>query len=70
MKYPSLIINPILKMLVIMENNLWFLAALLIIVWGIGLIGFGMSSYIHILLVLAFVAIILRLEDPIFRTKQ
>ena len=52
-----------------MGNQLWFIAAICIIAWGIGLIGFGMGGYVHILLGLASVAIILRLEDPIFRSS-
>lgn len=52
-----------------MRNLLWFIAAILLIAWGIGLIGYGMGGYIHILLGLASVAIILRLEDPIFRSS-
>lgn len=52
-----------------MGNQLWFIAAILIIAWGVGTIGFGMSGFVYILLGLASVAIILRLEDPIFRTK-
>jgi asparagine N-glycosylation enzyme membrane subunit Stt3 len=51
-----------------MGNRLWIIAAILIIAWGIGLIGFGMSGFVHILLGLACVAIILRLEEPIFRS--
>lgn len=52
-----------------MGNQLWFIAAILIIAWGIGLYGYGLSGYIHILLGLASVAIILRLEAPIFKSK-
>lgn len=52
-----------------MGNQLFIVAALLIIVWLIGLVGFGMSGYIHIPLVLACVAIILRLEEPIFKSN-
>ncbi|WP_138431898.1 lmo0937 family membrane protein [Fodinibius saliphilus] len=52
-----------------MGNQLWFIAAILIIAWGIGIYGFGLSGYIHILLGLATLAIILRLETPIFRSN-
>ncbi len=51
-----------------MGNQLWFIAAILIVIWWIGLIGFGMGGFVHILLGLACVAIILRLEEPIFRS--
>ncbi len=50
-----------------MGNLLYIIAVILIIGWGIGLIGFGMSGFAHMLLGLACVAITLRLEEPIFR---
>lgn len=53
-----------------MGNQLWFIAAISIIVWRIGLYGFGMSGFVNILLGLASVAIILRLETPIFKPKM
>lgn len=53
-----------------MGNQLWFIAAVLIIAWGVGFYGFGISGYIYILLGLASVAIILRLENPIFKSNH
>lgn len=52
-----------------MGNKLWFIASFFLAVWGICIIEFGISGFIHILLGLASVAIILRLEDPIFRSN-
>jgi hypothetical protein len=43
-----------------MGNLLYFLAVILIIGWLIGFIGYGAGGIIHILLVIAVVAIILR----------
>jgi hypothetical protein len=44
-----------------MGNILYFIAVILIIAWLIGFIGYGLGSIIHILLVIAIIAIILRL---------
>ncbi len=44
-----------------MGNLLYFIAVLLIIGWAIGFIGFGAGGLIHILLVIAIIAIILRI---------
>jgi Family of unknown function (DUF5670) len=44
-----------------MGNLLYFVAVILIIAWAIGFIGYGVGGIIHILLVIAVIAIILRL---------
>jgi len=44
-----------------MGNILYFIAVILIIAWLIGFVGYGLGSIIHILLVIAIIAIILRL---------
>jgi hypothetical protein len=43
-----------------MGNLLYVVAVILIIAWAIGFIGYSAGGIIHILLVLAVVAIILR----------
>jgi hypothetical protein len=43
-----------------MGNLLYVIAVILIIAWAIGLIGFHLGGIIHILLVIALIAIILR----------
>lgn len=44
-----------------MGNLLYVIAVLLIIGWAIGFIGYSVGGLIHILLVIALIAIILRL---------
>lgn len=44
-----------------MGNLLYIIAVILIIGWAIGYIGFGTGGLLHILLVIALVAVILRL---------
>jgi hypothetical protein len=44
-----------------MGNLLYVIAVILIIAWAIGFIGYSTGGIIHILLVIAIVAIILRL---------
>lgn len=46
-----------------MGDLIWLVAAILIIGWLIGFIGFGaaVGNFIHILLVLAVIAILIRL---------
>jgi hypothetical protein len=44
-----------------MGNLLYIVAVILIIAWAIGFIGYSMGGVIHILLVIAVIAIILRL---------
>lgn len=45
----------------IMENLLYIIAVILLIGWAIGFFAYSVGSVIHILLVLAIIAIILRL---------
>jgi len=45
----------------IMSGFLYFIAIILIIAWAIGFIGYGAGWLIHILLVIAVIAILLRL---------
>lgn len=44
-----------------MSNLLYLIAVLLIIGWAIGFIGFGAGGLIHILLVIAVIAILIRI---------
>ncbi|SFJ61804.1 lmo0937 family membrane protein [Myroides guanonis] len=46
-----------------MKNLIWVIAIILLIGWAVGFFGFGQAvgSFIHILLVLAIIAIIYRL---------
>jgi hypothetical protein len=44
-----------------MSGLLYFIAVILVIVWAIGFIGFGAGWLIHILLVIAIIAVLLRL---------
>lgn len=44
-----------------MGNLLYIIAVILIIGWAIGFIGFNVGGLIHILLVIALIAIVLRL---------
>lgn len=44
-----------------MGNILYTVAVILIIIWAIGYLGFHTGGLIHILLVLALIAVILRL---------
>lgn len=43
-----------------MGNLLYVIAVVLIIAWAIGLIGFHAGGLIHVLLVIALIAVILR----------
>jgi len=43
-----------------MGNLLYFIALILVIAWAIGFIGFNTGNIIHILLVIALIAVILR----------
>lgn len=45
----------------IMGNLLYIIAVILIIFWAIGFIGYSAGGIIHILLVLALIAIVLRI---------
>jgi hypothetical protein len=44
-----------------MGNLLYLIAVILIIAWAIGFVGFHAGGIIHILLVIAIIAILLRL---------
>lgn len=44
-----------------MGNLLYIIAVILIIAWAIGFIGYSAGGIIHILLVIAVIAIIIRL---------
>ncbi|NOU18958.1 MAG: lmo0937 family membrane protein [Bacteroidales bacterium] len=44
-----------------MGNLLYIIALFLIIAWAIGFIGYNVGSIIHILLVIAIIAILLRI---------
>jgi hypothetical protein len=43
-----------------MSNLLYIIAVVLIIAWAIGFIGYNAGGIIHILLVIALIAVILR----------
>lgn len=43
-----------------MGNLLYVLAVILIIAWAIGFIGYSVGGIIHVLLVIALIAVILR----------
>jgi len=43
-----------------MGNLLYVIAVLLIIGWAIGFVGFGTGGLVHVLLVIALIAVILR----------
>jgi len=44
-----------------MSNLLYYIAVLLIIGWLIGFVGYNASGLIHVLLVIAVIAILLRI---------
>lgn len=46
--------------LFIMSNLLYTVAVILIVLWAIGFLGFHMGGIIHLLLVIAVVAVLLR----------
>jgi hypothetical protein len=51
-----------------MGNILYLIAIILIIAWAIGFLAYGTGGLIHLLLVIALVAILLRVikgKDPI-----
>ena len=43
-----------------MGNILYAIAVILLVIWGIGFLGYSAGGIIHILLVIALIAIILR----------
>lgn len=44
-----------------MGNLLYVIAVVLVICWAIGFIGYGTGGLLHILLVIALIAVILRI---------
>lgn len=44
-----------------MENLLYYAAVILIIIWAIGFLGYNAGGIIHILLVVAIIAVLLRI---------
>ena len=44
-----------------MGNLLYIIAVILIIAWAIGFVGYSAGGIIHVLLVIAIIAVILRL---------
>jgi len=44
-----------------MENLLYYIAVILVIIWAIGFFGYQAGALIHLLLVIAAIAILLRL---------
>ncbi len=44
-----------------MSNILYLIAVILIIAWAIGFLGYNVGGLIHILLVIAIIAVVLRL---------
>ena len=43
-----------------MGNILYIVAVILVILWGIGFVGYNTGGIIHILLIIALIAVILR----------
>jgi hypothetical protein len=51
-----------------MNNLLYLIAVILIIAWAIGFFAYSLGSIIHLLLVIALIAILLRVirgKDPV-----
>jgi low affinity Fe/Cu permease len=51
-----------------MSNLLYTIAVILIILWALGFFAYGMGNLIHILLVIAIIAILFRIirgKDPV-----
>lgn len=44
-----------------MENLLYYIAVILVIVWAVSFLGYQAGGLIHILLVIAAIAVLLRL---------
>lgn len=44
-----------------MNSLLYIIAVILIVLWAIGFLGFNMGGIIHLLLVIALVAVLLRI---------
>jgi len=58
--YSKSIITTTTKIKIIMGNLLYLVAVILIIAWLVGFVGYSTGGIIHILLVIAVIAIILR----------
>jgi hypothetical protein len=43
-----------------MENLLYYVAVILVIIWAIGFLGYSAGGLIHLLLIIALIAVILR----------
>jgi len=43
-----------------MSNLLYFIAVILVLAWAIGFVGYNVGGIIHILLVIAIIAVIFR----------
>jgi len=43
-----------------MRNLLYYIAVILVIFWAIGFLGYHVGSIIHLLLVIALIAVLLR----------
>lgn len=51
-----------------MTNLLYTIAVILVILWALGFFAYGMGNLIHILLVIAIIAILFRIikgKDPV-----
>ncbi len=46
-----------------MGNILYLIAVVLIILWAIGFLGYNAGAIIHVLLVIALIAVILRIVE-------
>ncbi len=44
-----------------MENLLYYIAVILVVIWAIGFLGYNAGGIIHILLVIALIAVLLRI---------
>ena len=49
------------KKIELMSNLLYFVAIILVIAWAIGFVGYNVGGIVHILLVIAIIAVIFRL---------
>ncbi len=50
-----------IKKLIIMGDLLYLIAVVLVIAWLIAFVGYGTGGIMHILLVIAFIAVLLRI---------
>lgn len=56
----NLLNNYIQLKITIMGNLLYFIAVILVLFWAIGFLGYHAGGIIHILLVIAIIAVLLR----------